>query len=98
MAEAHSIYSQHKIVSKIIIGKEKEVARLRSPDNISSGLLMKELNMVNVYQIKIPEHYMFMFNVKNSIIPRAFNSVSSLTDHIYSTRFSNSSFKICHSM
>ena len=36
-----------------------------------------------------------MFKVKNSIIPRAFNQVFSLTDHLYSTRFPDNSFKVC---
>ena len=35
-----------------------------------------------------------MFKGKNSIIPRAFNQVLSLKDHLYPTRFSYNSFKI----
>ena len=35
-----------------------------------------------------------MFKVKNSIIPRAFNQVFSLTDHLYPTRFCSNSFQI----
>ena len=33
--------------------------------------------------------------VKSNIIPRAFNEVFSTIDHIYQTRFSDGSFKIC---
>ena len=58
---------------KRILEQEKEVARLMSADDISSRFLMKELHMVNIYQIKILEQVIFMFKVKNSIIPRAFN-------------------------
>ena len=36
-----------------------------------------------------------MFEVKNSITPSVFNKVFLLTDHIYPTRFSGNSFKIC---
>ena len=55
---------------------------------------MRELNILNVYQINILQHLLFMFKVKNSIIPRAFNQVFSLTDHLYPTRFSSNSFQI----
>ena len=56
---------------------------------------MKELNILNVYQINILQCLLFVFKVKNSIILRAFNQVFSLVDHIYPTRFSDNSFKIC---
>ena len=75
-----------------------QAARLMSSDNISipSKLLMKELNILNVYQIKSLQHLLFVFKVKNSIILRAFNQVfSSIIDHLYPTRFSDNSFKIC---
>ena len=36
-----------------------------------------------------------MFKAKNILIPRAFNQVFSKIDHIYPTRFSDNSFKIC---
>ena len=56
---------------------------------------MKELNILNVYQINILQHLLFIFIVKNSIIPRAFNQVFSLIDYIYPTKLSDNSFKIC---
>ena len=56
---------------------------------------MKELNILNVYQMNLLKHLLFMFKVKNSIIPRAFNQVFSLTDHLYSTRFPDNSLKVC---
>ena len=88
--------STNKTYLKRFLGKQKEVARLISPDDIpiSSRLLMEELNILNVCQINILQHLIFMFKVKNSIIPRAFNQLSSLIDHIYPTRFSDNSFKI----
>ena len=69
-----------------------------SSDDISipSRLSMKELNILNVYQINILQHLLFMFKVKNSITPRVFNQVFSLIDHLYATRFSDNSFKICY--
>ena len=68
-----------------------------SSDGISipSGLLMKELNILTVYQVNILQHLLFMFKVKNSITPRVFNQAFSLIDHLYPTRFFNNSFKIC---
>ena len=60
-----------------------------SSDDISilSRLLMKEINIL--------QHLLFMFTVKTSIIPRTFNQVFSLRVHVYQTRFSDNSFKIC---
>ena len=56
---------------------------------------MKELNILNVYQINILQHLLFMFKVKNSITPRVFSHVFSSIDHLHPTRFSDSNFKIC---
>ena len=36
-----------------------------------------------------------MVKVKQSIIPRAFNQVFSLIDHLYATRLFDNCFKIC---
>ena len=89
--------STNKTCLKRIVGKQKQVARLMSSDDISipSRLLMRELNILNVYQINILQHLLFMFKVENSIIPRAFNQVFSLIDLSYPTRFFDNSFKIC---
>ena len=38
--------------------------------------------------------HLLLSKLKNSIIPRAFNQAFSLIDHLYPTRFSDSSFKI----
>ena len=56
---------------------------------------MKELKILNVYQINILQHLLFMFKVKSNIISRTFNQAFSLIDHIYPTRFSDTGFKIC---
>ena len=63
--------------------------------SIPSRLLMKELNILNVDQINMLKHLLFMFKVKNSITPRVFNQPFSLIDHLYPTRFSDKVFKIC---
>ena len=80
-----------------ILGKQKQVARIMSSDGISiaSRFLMKELNILSVYQINILQRLLFMFKVKNSITPRVFNEAFSFIDHLYPTRFSHNSFKIC---
>ena len=89
--------STNKTYLKRILGKQKQAARLMSADDISipSRLLMKELNILNVYQINILQHFLFIFAVKNSITPRVYNQVFSLIDHLYPTRISDNSFKIC---
>ena len=68
-----------------------------SSDDISipSRHLMKELNILNVYQINILQHLLFIFKVKNSMTPWVFSHVFSLIDHLCPTRFSDNSFKIC---
>ena len=83
----------HGLVLKRILGKHKQAARLMSSDDFSipSRLLLKELNILNVYQINILQHLLFTFKVKNSITPRVFNY--SLIDHLYPTRFPDKSFK-----
>ena len=65
----------NKTYLKRILGKQKQVARLMCSDDlfIPSRLLMKELKILNVYQINILRHLLFMFKVKSSIIPRVFN-------------------------
>ena len=89
--------SINKTYLKRILGKQKQLPRLMSSDDISisSRLLMKQLIILNVYKINILQHLLFMFKVKNSITPRVFNQVFSLIDHLYPTRFSDNSFKIC---
>ena len=57
---------------------------------------MKELKILNVYQINILQHLSFMFKVKSSITPRVFSHVFSLIDHLYPTRFFDNSFKMCN--
>ena len=81
--------STNKTYLKRILGKQKKAARLMSSDDISisSRFLMKELNILNVYQTNILQHLLFMFRVKNSKILRVFNQVFSLIDHLYQTRF-----------
>ena len=91
-------YSTSKTYLNRILGKQKQVPRLMSSDDISIllRLLMKELNILNVYQITFPQHLLFLFKVKNNIIPRVFKQTFSLIDHLYPTRFSDNSFKTCH--
>ena len=80
-----------------ILGKQKRAAKIMSSYGIStpSRLLMKEWNILNLYQLNILQHLLFMFKVKNRITPRVFNQAFSLKDHLYPTRFFDNSFKIC---
>ena len=54
---------------------------------------MKELNILNVYQINILQPLLFMFEVKNSRVPRVLNQAFSLIDHLYPTKFSITALK-----
>ena len=67
--------STNKTYLNRILGKQKQATRIMYSDGISipSRLLMKELNILNKYQINILQHLLFMFKVKNSIPPRIFN-------------------------
>ena len=60
--------STNKTYLNRILGKQKQAARKMSSDGISipSGLLMKELNILTVYQVNILQHLLFTFKVKNS--------------------------------
>ena len=80
--------STSKTYLKGILGKQKQVARLISSDDIfiPSRLSMKELNIINVYQTKNQQHLLFMFKIQSSIIPRPFRQVFSLKDPLYPTR------------
>ena len=90
--------STNKTYLKRILGKQKQVAKLLSSEDLSlsSRRLMKQLNILNVYQINILQHLLFMFKAKNNIIPRAFMQTFSMIDHIYPRRFSDNSFKTCN--
>ena len=87
--------STNKTYLKRILGKQKQAAKLLSSEDLSlsSRMLMKQLNILNVYQINILQHLLFMFKSKNDIIPRAFMQTFSIIDHIYPIRFSDNSFK-----
>ena len=67
-----------KIYLKQILGKQNQTTRLISSDNISpwSWLLMKQLNILNVCQIKILQQLLLMLKIKSSIIPRTLNQIS----------------------
>ena len=87
--------STYKTYLKRILGKQKQAARIMFSDGISilSRVLMKELNILNVYQINILQPLLFMFEVKNSIVPRVLNQTFSLIDHLYPTKFSITALK-----
>ena len=89
--------SLNKTYLNLILGKQKQAAKLMSSDDspISSMLLMKQLSILNVNQISILQHLLFMFQVKGSIISRAFNQVFPLIYYIDQTGLSDDIFKIC---
>ena len=62
--------------------------------SIPLSLLMKELNILNVYQINILQHLLFLFKVKNSITPKIFKQVFSLIDPTRSNNYIQQDFLI----
>ena len=54
--------------------------------------LMKNLNALNIYQINIFQILLFMFKVKNNVIPNTFKEQFKLVQHNYSTRNSLKNF------
>ena len=84
--------STNKTYLKRILGKQKQAAKLLSSEDLSPY----SPSILNVYQINILQHLLFMFKAKNNIIPRAFMQTFSMIDHIYPTRFSYNSFKTCN--
>ena len=50
--------------------------------------LMKDLQILNVYQLNLFQTILFMFKLKNDIIPQVFRSQFSCINHRYPTRHS----------
>ena len=88
--------STNRTKLKKILSKQKQAARIMSFEDRSTHArpLMKELNILNVYQINILQNLLFMFKVKNNMAPRVFNRNFCPVDHAYPTRFSANSFQI----
>ena len=87
--------STNKTYLNRILGKQKQAARLMPSDiSIPLSLLMKELNILNVYQINILQHLLFLFKVKNSITPKIFKQVFSLIDPTRSNNYLQQDFLI----
>ena len=87
--------STNKTYLNRILGKQKQAARLMPSDiSIPLSLLMKELNILNVYQINILQHLLFLFKVKNSITPKIFKQVFSLIDPTRSNNYIQQDFLI----
>ena len=85
---------------KNIFLRQKQAARIIfHKDRLThSRPLMNSLNALNVYQINLYQISVFMYQVKNGIVPNIFNSNFSSVDHSYSTRFSLNSFQLPRSL
>jgi hypothetical protein len=55
---------------------------------------MKSLDILNVYQLNIFQHLLFMHKVKNEKVPAIFLSRFTYINHTYPTNYSQNSFKI----
>ena len=54
---------------------------------------MKQLNILNAYQINTVQYLLVLFQVKTNTIPRTFTQLVSMIHHIYSTRFLKADLK-----
>ena len=79
-----SINSKQKQCSRYIYHKETRTH--------AKPLLLK-LNAMNVYQINIYQHLIFMFKVRNNLAPQVFKNSFECIEHNFQTRFRINNFR-----
>ena len=79
------IYSKQKQASRIILNEERDA---------HSKPLMKSLDILNVYQLNIFQHLLFMHKVKNETTLDIFKNRFSYINHGYPTNYSKHNFNI----
>ena len=77
------LFNKQKHASRIIFNVDKFT---------HSRPLMKNLNVLNVYQINIYQSLIFMYKFNNKMTPTIFNTLFKKIEHAYPTRFSNNNF------
>ena len=81
------VYLKQKHAVRIVFNKYKLT---------HSKLLFKNMNPLNVYQIKIYRHLNFMHKFINNQIPSIFSDFMKIPNHKYPTNFSQSNFYLKH--
>ena len=89
--------STNKNYQNQILGKQKRTTRLILSDDISVSpmFLMKQFNILNLYQINILQRLLFISKVKSGINPRECNKLFLLANQICPTKVSDNIFKLC---
>ena len=89
--------STNKNYQNQILGKQKRTTRLVLSDDISVSpmFLMKQFNILNLYQINILHRLLFISKVKSGINPRECHKLFLLANQICPTKFSDNIFKLC---
>ena len=59
-----------------------------------TGPLLKEMGILNIYQLNLYQILIFMFKLKNEMTPEFFQNQFSLIKHRYPTRFSKNSYQV----
>ena len=79
-----------------IYRKQKQMIRLISGENryTHSRPLMKSLKLLNIYQINMLQHLIFMFEVKHTLIPNIFQDKFQTIYHKYPTCYSRNNYQI----
>ena len=54
---------------------------------------MRDMNVLNVYQINVFQTLRFMYKTKYNLNPRVFDDMFNEIHHIYATRFSRNNFE-----
>ena len=88
-----STYPSH--LRKLVNIKKKASRIILNKNRYESARpLLKELGILNVYQLNLYPTLIFMFKLKHKMIPEIFQSQFSVIDHRYPTRYSSNNFKI----
>ena len=79
-----------------IYGIQKHASRIIMNENRSANAkpLLKGMRVLNVYQMNIYKHLIFMHNMKFDKCPKAFENQFSNINHKYNTRYSKNNFNV----
>ena len=88
-----STYKSH--LKRLLNVQKKAVRIIMNKDTYADTRpLMKDLNILNIYQMNLFQILLFMFKSKNETNPRVFKSKFAVINHRYPTRYSTNNLKI----
>ena len=88
--------STYQAKLKAIYPLQKRAVRIAFNENnmTHSRPLLRSLNALNIYQINLFQHLLFMYNFNKNEAPIIFNNLTKKPIHKYPTRFSKNSFSL----